>query len=145
MAQQRAESPEVIYDALTADTAFMALVGEVTFTAGNTTLDAISIVTPNEPLPSIESITGLEVVIHDITNKGRRLYVGHEVDITTTHNVYLLAWPGANGSTLSDAADRMMEIFSKATTIQTSRVPNALGAVAQVLVTIPSDSVITSA
>jgi hypothetical protein len=145
MTQQRADSPEAIYDALTADTAFMSLVGEVTFVAGDTTLDAISVSTPGAPLPAVSKITGLEVVIHDITDKDRRLYVGHEVDITTTHYVYLLAWPGANGSTLDAAATRMMELFSKATTVQTSRVPNALGAVAQALVLVPSDSVIIAA
>lgn len=142
MAQTKAESPEVIYETLTGDTTFMALVGSVTFAAGNTVLDAISIVTPNAPLPAIKSITGLEVAIHDVTDMSRREYVGSEFDATTTHRVYLLAWPGANGSTLSAAANRIMRLFSKATTIETAPVPNSIGALAQVMALIPSDSVV---
>lgn len=142
MAQERADSAEVIYDTLTADETFMDLVGTRIFETQNTELDAISIVTPGENLPKIKSQTGLEVVIHDVTQLGRRNYITGPSDITTTHKVFLLAWPGANGTTLSDAARRIMELFSNATTIETSPMPTGLGSIAQLLVLVPSDSVI---
>jgi len=135
----------VIYGTLTADATFMALVGTTTFAAGGTTLDAISIVTPGADLPNVSGNSGLEVVIHDVSDLGRREYITDQVDITTTWKVFLLAWPGANGATLNSAARRIMERFSKATTIETNPTPSGLGAVAQLLVLIPSDSVIIPA
>jgi hypothetical protein len=135
----------VIYGTLTADAAFMALVGTTTFVAGGTTLDAISIVTPGADLPNVSGNSGLEVVIHDVSNLGRREYITDQVDITTTWKVFLLAWPGANGATLNSAARRIMERFSKATTIETNPTPSGLGSISQLLVLIPSDSVIIPA
>jgi len=142
MAQSRATSPQVIYNKLTGDNTFMALVGDRVFSASNTTLDAISVITPGEKLPDLKSITGLEVVIHDIANLGRRSYLTGSDDITTIWKVYLMAWPPANGTTLSSAATRIMQLFSKATTIETAATPEGLGVIAQVLVLIPSDSVV---
>jgi hypothetical protein len=142
MAQQHASSPEVIYNVLTTDSTFMELVGSRVFKAGNTALDAISIVTPGADLPAIKSTTGLEVVIHDVSDLGRRQYVTSEIDITTTWRVFLLAWSGATGGTLNSAATRIMELFTNATTIETSPTPDGLGSIAQLLVLIPSDSVV---
>jgi hypothetical protein len=142
VAQQHVDTPEVIYETLTGDTDFMDLVGTIIFQAGNTALDAISIVTPGADLPSPKTIAGLEVIIHDVSDLGRREYIGNEVDITTTWKVFLLAWPGANGATLNAAARRIMELFSKASTIETAPTPTGLGAIAQLLVLVPSDSVI---
>lgn len=144
MAQLRATSPQVIYDTLTSDAIFVGLTGSRTFQGGNATLDAISIVTPGENLPDLKSVTGLEVVIHDISNLGRRQYLTGGDDITTIWKVYLMAWPPANGATLNDAATRIMELFSNATTIETSPTPEGLGSLAQVLVLIPSDSVVSN-
>lgn len=142
MAQDKASSPEAIYDALVADDTFMSFVGQRIFEAGSTVLDAISIVTPGAELPKTKKITGLEVVIHDVSNLGRRNYITGDLDITTTWKVYLLAWPPANGATMNDAARRIMERFSKATTIETVPTPDGLGSTIQLLVLIPSDSVI---
>jgi hypothetical protein len=142
VAQQHVDTPEVIYETLTGDEAFIDLVGTITFQAGNTALNAISIVTPGADLPSPKSITGLEVIIHDVSDLERRQYIGSEVDITTTWKVFLLAWPGANGATLNAAARRIMELFSQASTIETTPTPTGLGAIAQLLVLIPSDSAI---
>lgn len=142
MPQEKATSPEVIYQTLVADATFMAFVGDTTFVAGDTKLDAISIVTPGAELPKVSAHEGLEVIIHDVANLGRREYITNEVDITTTWKVFLLAWPNANGKTMNDAAQRIMHRFSKATTIETNPSPSGLGAIAQLLVLIPSDSVI---
>lgn len=142
MAQQHASTPEIIYNVLTADSAFMELVGSRVFKAGDTELDAISIVTPGADLPPIKSTTGLEVVIHDVSDLGRIEYITNDIEITTTWRVFLLAWPGATGATLNSAATRIMQLFTKATTIETSPTPDGLGSIAQLLVLIPSDSVV---
>lgn len=145
MPQQHADSPETIYDTLTGDEAFMDLVGSRTFKAGGATLNAISIVTPGEELPAASTITGLEVIIHDVSDLSRRDYITNGSDITTTWRVFLVAWPDANGAALNNAARRIMELFSKAETIETNPTPTGLGAMAQLLVLIPSDSAITPA
>jgi hypothetical protein len=142
MAQQRADSPETIYQVLSTDVALTQLVGQVVFVDG-TTLTAISITSPGASLPNVKSTTGMEVIIHDVSDLGRRQYITDDVDITTTWKVFLVAWPGADGSTLNNAARRIMELFSKATTIETVPTPQGLGAMVQLLVLIPSDSVVT--
>lgn len=142
MAQQKVDTPEVIYDTLIADETFMDLVGTRTFKIGDTQIDAISIVTPGEDLPAIKDQVGLEVVIHDISQLTRNQYITNEIDITTTWKVFLLAWPGSNGNTLNDAARRIMQIFTKAVTLETNPTPTGLGSIAQLLVLIPSDSVV---
>ena len=142
MTQQHANTPETIYETLINDTEFMSFVGKRKFEIGNTELDAISIITPGEKLPKVKSTTGLEVVIHDISNLSRRNYITVDTNITTTWKIFLLAWQGANGTTLSGAATRIMELFSKATTIETNPTPSGLGAMAQLLVLVPSDSVV---
>lgn len=141
MTQQHASSPEVIYNVLTADSSFMSLVGTRTFKTGNTVIDAISIITPGAELPAVKSISGLEVVIHDISDLKRRDYITNDVDIVTTWRIFLLAWPGATGVTLGNAARRMMQLFSNATTIETSPTSDGLGSIAQLLVLVPSDSI----
>jgi hypothetical protein len=142
MTQQHASTAEVIYETLTDDSTFMDLVGSRVFKVGNTQIDAISIVTPGADLPAVKSTTGLEVVIHDVSDLKRREYITDDIDITTTWKVFLLAWPGATGATLNDAARRMMQRFSKATTIETSPTQDGLGSIAQLLVLVPSDSVV---
>lgn len=144
MPQQHATSPEVIYDTLTDDAVFMEQVGSRTFRTGDAVLDAISIVTPGEDLPAATKVSGLEVIIHDVSDLGRRDYITNSSDITTTWRVFLVAWPEANGTTLNNAARRMMELFSKAETIETNPTPTGLGAMAQLLVLVPSDSVVTA-
>ena len=142
MSQEHVPNPEAIYDTLTSDTTFMAMVGSRVFKASNTQLDAISIVTPGATLPDLKSTTGLEVVIHDISDLSRREYITTDFDIVTVWRVFLLAWPGADGSTLNNAAKRIMQRFSKAITIETSPTPDGLGSIAQMLALIPSDSLI---
>jgi len=141
MAQQHAETPEVIYDTLTGDTEFMSYVGVQSF--GATELDAISIITPGQDLPGLTSISGMEVIIHDISDLSRREYITNEIDVTTKWKVFLIAWNGATGATLSAAARRIMEIFSKSVTIETMPSPDGIGSLMQLMVLIPSDSVVT--
>ena len=142
MAQNKAETPEIIYDTLTNDATFMALVGKCTFKSGNTELDAISIITPGAALPAVKAITGLEVIIHDVSKLTKREYITEDYDIMNTWKIYLLAWPGANGATLNSAATRIMQLFSKVTTLETVPLDSDIGAIAQLLVLIPSESIV---
>ena len=142
MPQQHVDTPEVIYDTLVADTTFMALVGSRVYKSADTALHAISILTPGASLPAIKSQTGLEVVIHDISALERRDYITDDSDITTIWKVFLLAWPGANGATMNAAARRIMQLFNKASTLETDPTPSGLGAITQLLVLVPSDSVV---
>lgn len=142
MSQQHADSPEVIYNTLTGDTAFMALVGSRVFRYGSTELDAISIVTPGADLPGVKSVSGLEVVIHDLAALQRRDYITSPSDITTIWKVFLLAWPPADGGTVNDASRRIMQLFSKAAVAEVNATPDGLGAIVQSVAFIPSDSVV---
>ena len=139
MSQQHVDTSELIYEVLTNDTTFMNLVGVTVFKTGETELDSISILTPGAPLPAVQSQTGLEVVIHDVSQFSRRDYISGDYDVLTTWKVFLLAWSGSNGATLSAAARRIMEIFKGSSTLETNPVPSGLGTIAQLLVLIPSD------
>lgn len=142
MPQQHVDTPEIIYDTLTQDEEFMALVGTRVFEQNNTEMDAISITSPGESLPAIKTQKGLEVIIHDVNQLDRRDYITNDYDITTTWKVFLLAWNGANGATLNNAAKRIMQRFSKASTLETTPTATGIGAIAQLLLLIPSDSVV---
>jgi hypothetical protein len=142
MTQERADTPQKIYNVLTNDETFMALVGKRIFKAGNTELSGISIVSPGATMPAMKSITGLEVIIHDVTKLDRREYITNDYDIRATWKVFLLAWPDANGATLNAAATRIMQLFSKATSLETVPLDSDIGAIAQLLMLIPSESVV---
>lgn len=142
MSQEHASSALLIYDTLTADSTFMSYVGNRVFKNNNTSLDAISIITPGEDLPAIKSVSGLEVIIHDVGQLAQQKYVTEDYEIMTTWKVFLLAWQGANGTTLNNAARRIMERFSNAYTLETNPAPSGLGSIAQLLTLIPSNSVI---
>jgi len=141
MPQQHVNSPEIIYETLTSNESFMDLVGSRIFEAGNTELSAISIITPGAELPKSKSTLGLEVVIHDVAQIDRRDYISDDSDFITTWRVFLLAWPPADGGSLNEAARLVMNSFTKAVAIETTPLPRGLGAIAQVQVVIPSDSI----
>lgn len=142
MSQSFANSPEVIFNALTGDTTFSSYIGTYTFVEGNTQVDSISIVTPGQDLPQLKSQTGLEVVIHDAGDVTRNDWLTDVSEAVITWKVFLIVWPPATGSTMSLAAKRMIEMFSKATAIETLATSQGLGSLVQTMVTIPSDSVI---
>jgi hypothetical protein len=144
MPQQHADSPEVIYDTLTGDSTFMALVGTTTYKTGSTELDSISIVTPGADLPAVKSTAGLEVIIHDVAKLERRDYITSPSDIVVVWKVFLLAWPPANGGTVNTACRRIMELFSGATVAEVNPTADGLGSIVQSVAFIPSDSVVLS-
>lgn len=140
MTQNFATTPDEIFDALTGDTTFMSLVGSYTFVKNSTSIDSISILTPGADLPNLKSQSGLEVVIHDSGNISNMKYLTDTSDAVITWKVFLIVWPPATGSTMVNAAKRMVEIFGKATAIETIATADGLGSLVQTLVLIPSDS-----
>lgn len=142
MAQLKADSPEVIYDTLVDDTQFAALVGSYVFVGQATAVDSISILSPNEKLPQLSSQTGLEVIIHDVGETRRVDYLTDPSEAVISWKVYLIAWPGADGGTITAATKRMIEIFSNATGVEVIATPNEIGALVQNVVLIPSNAAI---
>jgi hypothetical protein len=142
MAQVKADSPEVIYDTLIGDTEFAALVGSYNFVGQSTPIDSISVLSPNEKLPQLSSQTGLEVIIHDVGEVRRVDYLTSVSDAVINWKVYLIAWPDANGGTITAATKRIIEIFSNAVGIEIIATPNEIGALVQNVVLIPSNAAI---
>lgn len=139
MAQQFPTTPEVIYSTLSGDAQFMSSIGDYKFKGNATTSKAISIVTPGSDIPSLESVSGVECVIHDLAALTRRDYLTDASDIDNTWNVYLIAWAPATGTEVNAAAYRAMSRFSGSTATEVVAVSDGLGALAQVLLTIPSN------
>lgn len=147
MPQQLVTSPEVIYDTLTGDATFMGYVGSYAFTNDTTAFDSISILSPGQDLPHLKSISGMEVIIHDIGLINRMDYISDASSSLVTWRLYLIAWPPANGATLTAAMRRIIELFSGARSItipidQIDVVGQQLGALTQILVTIPESSIV---
>jgi len=142
MAQTKADSPGAIYDALTGDLQFSSLIGEYKFVNNASPIDSISILSPNQKLPQLSNQSGLEVIIHDAGQVERMDYLTDESEALITWKVYLIAWPPANGATLTEAAARMIQIFSNSTAIEIVSTPNEIGALVQSLVLIPKNAAI---
>lgn len=142
VAQTFASSPQVIFDTLTADAEFSGYIGTYTFQQGSTQIDSITVATPGSDLPKLKSQSGLEVIIHDSGDATRRDFLTDTSEAIVNWKVFLIVWPPATGETMSNAARRMIEIFSRATSIETVATSDGLGALVQTLVLIPSDSVI---
>lgn len=140
MTQIIANSPLAIYNALTGDSTFMSYVGEYTFKSGGATVDSISIMSPGSDLPNLKAQTGLEVVIHDVGDVRTNIYVTDNPDPVVTWRVFLIAWEGATGEVMTNAAKRILQMFGNAFTIQTVATPDGLGALVQTMVMIPSDA-----
>jgi hypothetical protein len=117
-----------------------SLLGTYDFRAGTVPIKAVSIVTPGADLPATRHVSGIECVIHDTATLARRDYVAGASDIIPRWSVYLICWDGSDGLVMTSAAIRLMEIFAGASVNETVAVPQGLGAMAQMLVSIPSDS-----
>lgn len=142
MAQTKADSPGAIYDALTGDSTFSSLIGEYKFVNNTSPIDSITILSPNERLPQLSGQSGLEVIIHDAGQVTRMDYLTNEPEALITWKVYLIAWPPATGATVTEAAARMIQIFSNSTAIEVVSTPNEVGALVQSLVLIPQNAAI---
>lgn len=140
MTQSFAKTPKDIYDALTDDAEFMSYVGSYTFASGNSTSDSITILTPGQSLPKLKAQNGLEVIIHDVGDIGRMDLLTGDHEPIVTWKVFLIVWPPSTGETMVNAAQRAVRIFGGATAIETVSVSSGLGALAQTMVLIKSDS-----
>lgn len=138
MPQTLASTPQIIFNTLTADTTFMSYVGQYTFASGSTT-SSISIVTPGKDLPAVAKQEGLEVIIHDIADLNSKLYITDLADPIYTWKIFLIVWEPATGTTVTNAASRILAKFPKATSIDTVSVASTLGVAFQTQIRIPSD------
>ncbi len=138
VAQSKASSPLSIYNVLVADSTFMSYVGQYTFTDGSTE-DSISIVTPGQALPQLDSVSGLEVVIHDIGLIRRQDYVDTISDPIATWKLYLIAWEGASGADITTAGKHILRRFGGSNMIEVSSTGTSIGALTQSLIVIPED------
>ena len=118
------------------------MVGSYKFVGQTTTVDSITVLSPNEKLPQLSSQTGLEVIIHDVGEVRRLDYLTSASEAVVNWKVYLIAWPDANGATVTAATKRIIEIFSNAIGIEVIATPNDIGALVQNVVLIPSNAAI---
>lgn len=139
MVQAFPKTPQIIYDTLVADATVQSYLGEYTFENTSNSVPAISIVTPGQDLPNVKTVTGVEVVIHDVADLRRRDYVTDSSDIETNWNVFVICWTPATGDQVTGLVKRAMEIFSGATSFQTVATADGVGAMVQTQMTIPSD------
>jgi len=137
--QQFPTSAKVIYDTLSADTDFMALLGEYRFKSGSGPLAALSVVSAGEDLPSIREVTGVECIIQDAGESVAQNYLTDAPTIVTTWSVFLVAWEPSKGSDLQVAAERMLTRFTGAESIQTVATTDGLGSLVQTKVFIKSN------
>ena len=136
--QQFPTSAQVIYDTLAADSEFPSLIGEYTFKAGQTA-PAMSIVTPGQDLPSVKSIEGIEVVIHDAADVKRRNYLTNASDIYIDWKVFFICWEPGTGLDLTAAVARAMERFADSMSFETVAVAEGVGAQVQTMLVIKGD------
>lgn len=144
MSQIFPTSPQVIFDTLMADATVLSYLGNYEFAAGVGPVPACSIMTPGQDLPKTRSVTGVEVIIHDIADFRRRDYLTDSPDLETNWKVFVICWDPATGSEMTGLIRRMMQIFSGATTFQTVATADGIGAMVQSQVVIPSDFPIIS-
>ena len=141
MAQNKADSPLVIYNTLIANATFMAAVGTYDFTGGPTGVPAISVTTPNKPIPNLIGVSGLEVLIHDVgTVRYKNLY--EEIEPLTTWNIYLILYSDGNGENLTTATQQIVSTFQGSRSIATAPIADTPGLLVQALVQVPDNALI---
>ena len=142
MSQVFPDSPGLIYRILDGDSEFSGYIGNYKL-RGNQTLNAISIGTPGQEIPRISGITGIECVIHDVSDVSRHEFITDDTALVNTWKLFLVCWDPATGEDLNNAARRVMELFEGSTSIQTVKTSEGARARAQTLVLIPADKPLT--
>ena len=138
MAQTFPTSAQVIYDTLVADASFMALVGTYNFTDGST-FPSISIKSPGEDLPELNTVAGLEVVVMDAGDVRQQAYVSDTPDAVFTWTVFLIVWDPEKAQKITDAVKIMSSKFLGLTSIDTLASSDGAGALTQTKVFIMSN------
>ena len=144
MAQTRVNSPEDIYEALSSNATFMSYIGEYLFTGSSTGQPAFSVVTPNIPIPNLQDVTGLEVLIHDIGSVSRKDFITDPTLALVTYQIYLVLWEGGTGTQLMDAIKLITQTFSGARSVLTVPINKTVNVSVQALVEVPNNALILS-
>ncbi len=139
MSQQFPTSASAIYDALSADTAFLDLLGEYVFKGNSDPLTALSVVSPGQDLPSLRNVSGVECVIQDVGTTTLQNYLTDAPDMVTSFSVFCILWEPANGADLQAVTDYLVRRFVGAASIQTVATPDGLGSLVQSQVVIKSN------
>ena len=138
MAQSFATSPLIIYNTLSANSAFLSAIGTYTFAGGNTS-KSFGIVTPGKPLPNLKKVEGVECIIHDIGDIRRSDFITGNSNLLTTWKVFLVAWDPATGDSVNTAANIILSTFGRSTSIETVATSPGLTARVQTLILIPEE------
>ena len=138
MSQVFPDTPGVIYRLLDADPQFSSIIGTYSFVDGQTS-KAIGLLTPGADIPGIQKVSGVECIIHDISDVQRIDFVNDSSILINKWKVFLVAWDPGTGEDVNNAARRIMQLFRGATSTQTVRTSEGLNARVQTVVTIPSN------
>lgn len=120
----------------------MANVGKYVYSAGGTEVDAVSVVTPGVPLPNIDSVNGVEVIIHDVGELFPVNMISDPAEVLTAYKIFLLLWGTGTGAELNAATKRALELFPGAEAVETVTQDNQINALVQTQVNIPGNSFI---
>ncbi len=130
-------TPEQLLEALQADPALMALVGEYGFAEGERQ-PAITILGSNEFVDGLDSVSGLEVVINrSPKGNSRPIYAGCTL-VEKSWTVHLIQYDPGNAAT--QAADLLAERYPGASyaSLGAGSMPQIAG-IEQLAVTIPAN------
>jgi hypothetical protein len=139
MTQQFPTSAQAIYEALSADATFTALLGTYDFRSGSELVTALSIVSAGQDMPAVRNVSGLECIIQDAGESVAQDYLTGVPDIVTTWSLFLVAWEPSKGSDLQSATDHLLKRFVGARAVQTVAASDGLGALVQNKVFIQSN------
>ena len=85
------DTPGVIYRILDADPEFSSYIGTYKF-ANNQVENAISMLTPGSNIPGVQSVDGVECIIHDISDVKRIDFLTDSSTLINEWKVFLVAW-----------------------------------------------------
>lgn len=120
----------------------MANIGKYVYAAGDAEIDAVSVVTPGVPLPNINSVNGVEVLIHDVGELLPINLISDPAEVPTAYKIFLLLWGNGTGAQLNAATKRVLQLFPGAEAIETVTQDNQINALVQTQVNIPGNSFI---
>ncbi len=139
MTQQFPTSAQAIYEVLSADATFVALLGTYNFRSGSGLVTALSIVSAGQDMPAVRNVSGLECIVQDAGESTTQDYLTGAPDIITTWSLFLVAWEPSKGSDLQSATDHLLRRFVGARAVQTVAASDGLGALVQNKVFIQSN------
>lgn len=139
MSQQFPTNSSAIYDALSTDAAFLALLGEYRFKGNSEPLTAISVVSPGQDLPSLRNVNGVECIIQDVGASNLQQYLTSTPDVVTTFSIFCIAWEPSNGGDLQRVVNHILGRFVGSSSVQVVATPDGLGSLVQSQVIVKSN------